>query len=357
MANRRIKNAIFGVFVLWICFPSTLAIQLSGATLYQARGELVGVTVGDTAIFAGGDAAAFDCDLYSGSSQNWTYTNLGVSVRPSATSVGPYALLGGGMYADDSIFLFNSTCGEWSDLTLSSERHSLAATSVGSLAMFGGGISSDNINTNVIDVFNIDSDSWSVMHLSANRSKLAAASAGHYALFAGGVTYEGQSDIVDIYNANTNTWSVATLSQARSSLVATSVGKFILFAGGETNTVEYSNVVDIFDSETGTWTQATLSLGRNYLAATSVGGRFAIFGGGQVRFSDPKQVFVSVTDRVDIFDAQTQQWSTYNLSFGRSHLAATTVGNKVFFAGGQAESNGFKFPFNAVDILDFTEDL
>eukprot|EP00029_Vermamoeba_vermiformis_P013910 TRINITY_DN886_c0_g1_i1.p1 TRINITY_DN886_c0_g1~~TRINITY_DN886_c0_g1_i1.p1 ORF type:complete len:357 (+),score=58.94 TRINITY_DN886_c0_g1_i1:426-1496(+) len=356
MSNRHIKNTILGVFVLWICLPSVLSIQLSGATLYQARGELIGITAGDIAIFAGGDSVSFDVDMFSESTQNWTYAGLGISVRPSVVAVGPCALVAGGSFADNTVHLFNSTSLEWSQLALSSERHSLAATSVGSLAMFGGGISSDNIISNLIDVFDIESESWSTKHLSANRFKLAAASAGPYALFAGGETFEGPSDVVDIYNANTNSWSVATLTQARSSLVATSVGKYILFAGGDAGHVEYSNVVDIFDSETGTWTNATLSLGRSFLGATSVG-RFAVFGGGQVRFSDPKQVFVSVTDRVDIFDAQSQQWSTYMLSFGRSHLAATTLGNQVFFAGGQAESNGFKFPFNAVDILDFTEDL
>jgi hypothetical protein len=356
MSNRNFKNTILGVFVLWICLPSILSIQLGGDTLYQARGELTGITVGDIAIFAGGDSVSYDCDMFS-TAQNWTYTNLGVVLRPAAVVVGPYALIGGGIFADDRVALFNSTSMAWSNLALSSERHELAATSAGHLAMFGGGIDYYGVMTDLVDVFNIDSESWSVMHLSVSRSKLAAASAGPYALFAGGESQEGPSDVVDIFNAYTSTWSVATLSQARSNLVATSVGKYILFAGGETTSVQYSNVVDIFDSETGTWSNATLSLGRSFMAATSVGGRFAVFGGGQIRFSDPKQVFVSVTDRVDIFDAQTQQWSTYMLSFGRSHLAAATLGNRVFFAGGQAVANGFKFPFNAVDILDFTEDL
>ena len=355
--NQCIYKAILGTLVLWICFPSILSIQLRGAALNQARGELTGISIGDTAIFAGGDTGPYDCDMFSGSAQNWTYLDLGVRVQPAAVSLGSCALIGGGMFADNTVFLFNSTSLEWSDLTLSQERHSLAATSVKQLAMFGGGIDYDGISTNLVDVLDVDSQTWSVTYLSAKRYKLAAASARHYALFAGGESQTGHSDVVDIYDGNTKTWSVATLSQARSNLVAVSVGKYILFAGGETNHVQYSNVVDIFDSETGEWCNATLSLGRSFLAATSVGGRFAIFGGGQVRFSDTKQIFLSVTDRVDIFDAQTQQWSMYSLSFGRSHLAAATVGNQVFFAGGQAVANGFKFPFNAVDILDFTEEL
>jgi hypothetical protein len=80
---------------------------------------------------------------------------------------------------------------------------------------------------------------------------------------------------------------------------------------------------------------AVLSLPRDGLAAITVGDK-AFFAGG---YTD-----LVKSDTVDIYDSVTGQWSTATLSQGRSYLAATSVGGKALFAGGLGS--------NVVDIYD-----
>jgi hypothetical protein len=108
------------------------------------------------------------------------------------------------------------------------------------------------------------------------------------------------------------------------------VGNLAFFAGGRTgrtdNTV--SNIVDIFNADTGQWSTAALSQSREYLSATSVGD-YALFAGGA-----PGN-FVGVTT-VDLFDIRTGSWSTASLSVGRWGIAATSAGQYALFAGGDS---------------------
>ena len=134
-------------------------------------------------------------------------------------------------------------------------------------------------------------------------------------------------------------WSTATLSQGRDHLAATTVGNKALFAGGVAcNSISTGSpsmgpslVVDIYDASVGpptdpnAWSTATLSQPRSSLAATTVGAK-ALFAGGDA--------LQGRSDVVDIYDDATGTWSAATLSRARSALAATTVGTKAMFAGG-----------------------
>jgi len=92
------------------------------------------------------------------------------------------------------------------------------------------------------------------------------------------------------------------------------------------------------------WTTANLSVARSGLSATTIGTK-VFFAGG----TDASNVQSSV---VDIYDNSTGLWTTANLSVARSFLGATTVGTKVFFAGGRAGSYLHAQFFSVVDIYD-----
>jgi hypothetical protein len=59
-------------------------------------------------------------------------------------------------------------------------------------------------------------------------------------------------------------------------------------------------------------------------------------------------------DRVDIYDGGTNSWSTGSLSFARHILAATEIGNKCFFAGGEYDPDGFTSNIDIYDALSNT---
>ena len=126
----------------------------------------------------------------------------------------------------------------------------------------------------------------------------------------------------------------ATLSEARSYLVGVTVGTKALFAGGN-STSGFSSVVDIYDGDTNLWSTASLSVGRNEITAGSVGNK-ALFAGGYGG---------SISNVVDIYNSSTNTWSAATLSVARYRMAVATVGTKILFAGGQNTSD-------VVDIYD-----
>ncbi len=124
-------------------------------------------------------------------------------------------------------------------LQLSQGRYYLAATSVGDYALFGGGYNG-NEHYNAVEIFHLKGDGTfertQTLQLSQERSHLAAASIGDYALFGGGYGGGNYSDTVDIFHLKADgTFELVQtlqLSQGRGYLAATSVGNYALFGGG-----------------------------------------------------------------------------------------------------------------------------
>ncbi|MGD0384400.1 MAG: hypothetical protein ABSA77_12835 [Thermoguttaceae bacterium] len=130
-------------------------------------------------------------------------------------------------------------------------------------------------------------------------------------------------------------WTTSTLSQARFDIAATTVGGQVFFGGGCSHSTldsAASSVVDVYDVGNNSWTTMNLSFGRYELAAASLNGK-VFFGGGGILFSDLGEG-CDTYDRVDIYDTATHSWSTSSLSSPSCGLAATAVGNKVLFGGG-----------------------
>jgi hypothetical protein len=210
------------------------------------------------------------------------------------------------------------------------------------------------------------------MHLSIGRELLGCATASDYnvSLFAGGKQPHSipgtpsETDIVDILNHTTQTWSVSHLSVPRKKVEATRTGKFMLFAGGEMQkTVSdvsnlnqqpiqaYSSAVDIYNLESQEWSTANLSVPRQYFAITSVG-KFAIFAGGFANNAkDFKSGAGSRSDVVDIFDSETQKWTVSTLAEPRSNFNGVSIGDRwAIFGGGTPDRINPRS--TTVDIFD-----
>ena len=81
-------------------------------------------------------------------------------------------------------------------------RRELAATTVGEYALFGGGVNGYGTNNNLstVDAYNTGLTRSIPTALSVGRVRLAATTVGSYALFGGGYG-TGYSAIVDAYTA------------------------------------------------------------------------------------------------------------------------------------------------------------
>ena len=215
--------------------------------------------------------------------------------------------------------------------SLSVARYSPAATTVGGYALFGGGYGSNYYST--VDAYDQSLTRSTPRALSVARSSLAATTVGNYALFGGGTASSTHSSTVDAYNESLTRSTPTGLSVARRALAATTVGGYALFGGGYTGS--YSSKVDAYDQSLTLSTPTALSVSRRLLAATTVGG-YALFGGG-----DPS------SSTVDVYDELLTQSTPIGLSVARYSPAATTVGGYALFGGGYG--GGYRTTVDAYD--------
>ena len=316
--------------------------------LSRARGNLAATTVGNYALFGGGNSigSRSDIDAYDSDLTRSTPTALS-KARSSlaATTIGNYALFGGGTNSN-VVDAYDTSLTRSTPTALSQARDSLAATTVGNYALFGGGYRS-----NVVDAYDQNLTRSTPTELSQARTGLAAttiAPAGGsspqsgYALFGGGLFGDTYSATVDAYDQNLTRSTPTVLSQARRFLAATTVAPaggsipqsgYALFGGGYDGS-SYLNVVDAYDSDLTRSTPTALSQARDSLAAKTVG-NYALFGGGYVD---------GYSAVVDAYNTSLTRSTPTELSQARVGLAATSVGNYALFGGG---SNG-----SYLDVVD-----
>ena len=131
-------------------------------------------------------------DLYSYFNEDGTYnlaakcsgTNFQDSALSSSVSYTKFTPTGGVVWNG------NAT-------QLSEGKQSLAATSIGNYALFGGGYSGSY--SSVVDAYDTSLTRTIPTALSQSRSLLAATTIGNYALFGGGSLSDGRSNVVDVY--------------------------------------------------------------------------------------------------------------------------------------------------------------
>ena len=214
-----------------------------------------------------------------------------------------------------------------SSTPLSSGRSQLSATTVGDYALFGGG--NNTTNGKIVDVYNKSLTRTIASDLSSVKSFGAATTVGDYALFGGGYDRINSvpSNNVDVYNSSL-TKSVATsLTNSVCSLSATTVGDYALFGGGcdrisELNNSTYYNVVNVYDKSL-TKTSVELSISRSHLASTAVG-NYAFFGGGR-DFDNANM------DTIDVFDSSLTRTNPDALSTASNSYCAGSVHNYAIF--------------------------
>lgn len=225
---------------------------------------------------------------------------------------------------------------------LSEAKEYIVATSVGNYALIGGGWGKSI--TKKVDAYNVSLVRTMPADLTEAKIRLAAAKTGEYGLFAGGysanVAHESSS--VDAYSANLAHTTPTSLSEARENLAATMVGDYSLFAGGDLTGISVdaggnsllgtysSDKVDVYDDNLAQTTATALSLDRTSLVAATAG-EYAIFAGGYTYSTD------------DGSSKRARNVDAYSSSLVHSTLAdvtydyydtATSVGNYALFATG-----------------------
>ena len=152
----------------------------------------------------------------------------------------------------DSIYAILSSCTQilsyhGTATPLSKARGGLAATTVGNYALFGGGFDDSSSVVSTVDAYDTSLTRTIPTPLSMARHSLAATSVGNYALFGGG--FDDSSSVVstvDAYDTSLTRTIPTPLSEARGWLAATSVGNYALFGGGFDDSSSVVSTVDAY---------------------------------------------------------------------------------------------------------------
>ena len=360
---RKIKKGYIGVSGVARPFwtGGELAYYGTATALRTAKTYLAATTVGNYALFGGGyglDASAgyvthiSQVDAYNTSLTRSTPTDLTAMSNHAATTVGNYALFGGGTRSNgvsNLVYAYNTSLTRSTPTALSSKRAVPAATTVGNYALFGGGGTSRNEGASLtVDAYN-GSLTRSAPTQFVNYYGLSRASAttvGNYALFGAGRSVKYPAKVY-AYNESLTQSTATALSVDRYDAAATTVGDYALFGGGyQDSSSTLTAAVDAYNKSLTRSTPTALSAARYGPSATSVGG-FAVFGGGMIHNGS---AFVK-SNVVDVYDASLTRTIGTPLSTAREFLVATTVGNYALFGGGgnpNAGSNGGLH--NVVDV-------
>lgn len=209
-------------------------------------------------------------------------------------------------------------------------RAYMAATTVGDYAVFGGGMRpSDLTGTGLVEVYNSGLvRSLPSAYLSVARGYLAATTVGNYALFGGGHGSRQYQTTVDAYSSSLVKSTPTAFSTPRGWATATTVGNYAYFLCGRSTDTNCLNSADYYDGSLthSFWTSLT-NWGKYDLASTTVG-NCAIFGGGYIKANNAPD------NEVKTIDSSFTVKKADNLSVARYQHVATTVGNYALFGGG-----------------------
>ena len=305
--------------------------------------NVAGASVGNYAIFAGGDDGQSNEYNYSDSVNAYDSSLTAQNIAQLSFSYDPYrsgmlsgvinnkAVFAGGYYLYKPLFgkakiircdeaiSYDTSLTQTQLTALSSAKCNCATANTTNHLIFAGWV--NNTNSNTTDAYDNSLTRSTITALGTARYYLAGASIGEYAIFAGGKDDSTSYSLVECYDAALTKHTIENLSAIRTNFQGASFAGYAVFGGGTTSTP----YIDRYNASLTRDTTIALSSSRSNTATGTLGSRMdkrLIFAGG-----DNKSTVV------DVFDASLTRTS-YSLSVGRTKATIVSVGNYALVAGG-----------------------
>lgn len=307
--------------------------------------NVAGASVGNYAIFAGGDKGqsneydysdsvnAYDSSLTAQNIAQLSFSNYSDKCRSGMLSgvINNRAIFAGGYYLYKALFSkvkvlrrpealsYNTSLTQTQLTDLSSAKCNCATANTTNHLIFAGWV--NNTSSNTTDAYDNSLTRRTITALGTARYYLAGASIGEYAIFAGGKDDSTSYSLVECYDAALTKHTLENLSAIRTNFQGASFAGYAVFGGGTTATP----YIDRYNASLTRDTTIALSSSRSNTATGTLGSgmdKRLIFAGG-----DNKSTVV------DVFDASFTRTS-YSLSVGRTKATIVSVGNYALVAGG-----------------------
>lgn len=307
--------------------------------------NVAGASVGNYAIFAGGDDGqsneynysdsvnAYDSSLTAQNIAQLSFTNYTDKWRSGMLSgvINNKAVFAGGYYLYKPLFSkvkvircdeaisYDTSLTQTQLTDLSSAKCNCATANTTNHLIFAGWV--NNTNSNTTDAYDNSLTRSTITALGTARYYLAGASIGEYAIFAGGKDDSTSYSLVECYDAALTKHTLENLSAIRTNFQGASFAGYAVFGGGTTSTP----YIDRYNASLTRDTTIALSSSRSNTTTGTLGSgmdKRLIFAGGD-----------NNSTVVDVFDASFTRTS-YSLSVGRTKATIVSVGNYALVAGG-----------------------
>lgn len=333
---RKIKKGYIGVGGIARQFFSVQQVlskygQLSSGLYYPSR-CLAATSVGDYALFGGGQRSAdFDSKTvtaFNGSLVRSVLSDLQQeSVNLTAANNHNYALFGGGD-GGAKVTAYDTNKVKTNATDLTEAREYVTGSSTGSFALFGGGR-----QTNGARITTVEAYADTLVRSTTTMSKVSESCGGHlgnYGFFAGGNTSSstsGSTTTIQVFNNALTRVSSLSLTISSAHVKSANAGDYIIFGGGiRTGYYDVANTT-AFNQNLVKSTPASLDVARSSHAAASAG-TFALFACG----NDD-----DITNKVDIYNENLVH-SSDTAPISCEELAGASAGNFALFGGGYGSS-------------------
>ncbi len=295
--------------------------------LSSAVGLCKSARVPDYALFSIGNSNVDVYDIHF--THSTAEKNSVDSSGKAATSIGDYALFGGGTVSvtsntyksTDFVDSYNNSLTKTSLDKLSVGRGSFSATRIGSYALFGGGRIVDGKINNRTDSPIVDAYDESLTHTVATPLALGgetvSASNQNYAIFF-------TSDKVTAYDSSLTRTIVSSIPNTLSPGTVARAGNYVVVAG--------KNTIYAYDMFlTLTSTVEPLATPRDDAGGVTLKD-FAIFAGGII--SRSSSTGINVSNAVDIYDPYLTRTEAEGISKSRASISAVAIGDYALLGGG-----------------------
>lgn len=219
--------------------------------LSVARQYVIGLSVGDHALFCGGSGGIQTVDAYDKTLVRTTEANLssGRYRYARGANAGKYGLIAGGMkdasnVASEVIETFDENLVLTNNISLGEGKYQMGATNFKGHAMFCGGYTSANQRPGTVEVFD-ENLTKSLYQMTTAKRYVGATFNTKYAIIAGGNTTNSSiRTSAEAFDESFTHIDIADLSVARREPSCANVGDYAIFAGGYGNNIVSAEAYD-----------------------------------------------------------------------------------------------------------------
>lgn len=259
-------------------------------------------------------------------------------------TIGDYALFAGGAYGSTkvgTVTTYNSSLVKGAAQNLDVQRYDMASANTGDYLLFAGGYGSI-----VVDYY---SSSLTKGKTSLPRSISGGfgINLGEYAFVAANQT---NRSIACVYDSNLTMTELPNMSSPHALAGAANVGEYAIIVGGYSGTT-IVNTVEVYNTGLTKLTNLTIPIATGGLSGCGTKSKtYALFAGGDI---NPSASLSTMTSTVYCFNASLTLLNSPSLSVAKELMGAINIEDTIIFAGGWDQAA--YAPVNTVDV--YTDNL